>query len=346
MIVYSTIRLPNSPSVKTKQFLTDALPFLTAPSASTSYPACRNAFPIWRVMSYWRTGLGRSSTTVLVAATILCLHPRSVAAQDLQAKPASPNRPDAAPSSVFDEKSQPTGQDDSLPDAPLAAGQVQEQAQDSAAPSVQTALQQPNELPVLPPTLTRTPLTGQDKFLLYIHKSFGPPAVILPAFGACFQMLNPPNHYPRDWKDGADAFGRNYGYRVADRTSRETAQFLTGFLLHEDPRYQRSTSTNTFRRTFHALAFTVVDKRDSGRNTLAVSNFAAAAAGGFVGLGILPNGYNDITHAEQHMASEFLQIAIGNVAAGFEPQWGPWVEKIHLPKILPAWWVLQHSHQP
>jgi hypothetical protein len=93
-------------------------------------------------------------------------------------------------------------------------------------------------------------------------------------------------------------------------------------------------------------AFTVVDKTDSGRNTLALSNFAAAAAGGFVGMGILPNGYNDLTHAEQHMASEFLQIAIGNVAAEFEPQWGPWVEKIHLPKILPAWWVPQHSHQP
>jgi hypothetical protein len=296
-------------------------------------------------MSYWRIGLGRSSIIVSVAATILCLHPRPIAAQDLQAKPASTDRPDAAPSCVLDEKSQPTTQEltgDSL----LPVGQAHDQAQDSAVSLVQTAVQQPNQLPVLPPTLTRTPLTGQDKLLLYIHKSFGPPAVILPAFGAGFQMLNPPNHYPREWKDGADAFGRNYGYRVADRTSRETAQFLTGFLLHEDPRYQRSTSTNAFRRTFHALAFTVVDKTDSGRNTLAVSNFAAAAAGGFVGMGILPNGYNDLTHAEQHMASEFLQIAIGNVAAEFEPQWGPWVEKIHLPKILPAWWVPQHSHQP
>jgi hypothetical protein len=70
-------------------------------------------------MSYWRIGLGRSSTIVLVAATILCLHPRPIAAQDLQTKPASTDRPDAAPSSVLDEKS-PTSHDvagDSLPDA-------------------------------------------------------------------------------------------------------------------------------------------------------------------------------------------------------------------------------------
>jgi hypothetical protein len=267
-----------------------------------------------------------------------------LAAQDLDAKPASTGHADVAPFSMFHgDELQPARQDltgDPLPDAPLPKGQAQGQDHNPVAPSSL----QPNQVLGLPPTLTRTPLTGGDKFRIYIHKSFGPPAVILPAFGAGFQMLNPPNHYPREWKDGAGAFGRIYGYKEADRASRETAQFLTGFLLHEDPRYLRSTSSNPLRRTFHALAFTVIDKTDSGRNTLAVSNFASAAAGGFVGMGILPNGYNDVTHAEQRMASEFLQIAIGNVATEFEPQWGPLAKKIHLQKILPAWWVPQHSH--
>jgi len=155
-------------------------------------------------------------------------------------------------------------------------------------------------------------------------------------------MINPPSKYPKEWKDGAGAFGRNYGYRLADRTSRETAQFLTGTLLHEDPRYLRSTGTNPFARTLHALAFTVLDKTDSARTTFATSNFASAAAGGFVGMGILPHGYDDVTHAEQHMASEFLQIGIGNVLSEFEPQWGPWAKKLRVPKILPAWWVPEH----
>src|SRR5260370_8478366 len=127
-------------------------------------------------------------------------------------------------------------------------------------------------------------------------------------------MLNPPNHYPREWKDGAGALGRIYGYKEADGASRETGQFLTGFLLHEDPRYLRSTSTNPLRRTFHPLAFTVIDKTDSGRNTLAVSNFASAAAGRFAGMAILPNGYNDVAHAEQRMAIKFLQLPTRNVA--------------------------------
>jgi hypothetical protein len=282
-------------------------------------------------MSYWRIRFGRSSAIILFATAAFCLNPHSIAAQDLEAKPASTDHAGGA-----------TSQDltrDSLPDAPVTA---QEQDQPLATPSGQ----QPNQLLGLPPTLTRTPLTGEDKIRIYVHKSFGPPALILPAFGAAFQMLNPPSHYPRDWRDGGGAFGRTYAYKVADRTSRETAQFLTGFLLHEDPRYQRSTSTNPLRRTLHALAFTVVDTTDSGRNTFAASNFASAAAGGFVGMGILPHGYNDLTHAEQRMASEFLQIAIGNIATEFEPQWGPWAKKIHLPKILPAWWLPQHPHQP
>ncbi len=295
-------------------------------------------------MTYRRIRLGRLSATILFTTTVLCRHPHSVAAQDSKPKPASTDHADVSPSALPDrDEPQPVRQDlnrDSLPDAPLPTAREQEAAQSPATSSGT----QPNQILALPPALTRNPLTGEDKFRIYIHKTFGPPGLILPAFGAGFQMLNPPSHYPREWKDGGGAFGRTYGYKVADRTSRETAQFLTGFLLHEDPRYQRSTSTNAFRRTLHALAFTVFDKTDSGRNTLAVSNFASAAAGGFVGMGILPDSYNDLTHAEQRMASEFLQIAIGNIATEFEPQWGPWAKKLRIPKILPAWWVPQHEH--
>jgi len=176
-------------------------------------------------MTYCRIGSWRSCAIVLFATTIFCLHPRSVAAQNLKAKPASSDPSDAAPSSIFlGDELQPGWQDstgDPLPDAPLPKGQGQEQ--NAAAPSTP----QPNQVLGLPPT--RTPLTGGDKFRIYLHKSFGPPAVILPAFGAGFQMLNPPNHYPREWKDGAAAFGRIYGYKEADRTSRETAQFSYGF---------------------------------------------------------------------------------------------------------------------
>jgi hypothetical protein len=42
------------------------------------------------------------------------------------------------------------------------------------------------------------------------------------------------------------------------------------------------------------------------------------------------------------MASELLQIGIGNLLTEFEPQWGPWAKKLRIPKLLPGWWVPEH----
>jgi hypothetical protein len=294
-----------------------------------------------------RVGFGRLAGILLVVAAPLAAYPCLVFSQELESRrPSTFRSPDDSASVPDQGKKQMLLADDAvlatLPDAPMPQDQTQDPSPSLPAVS-ETHL---NQFPVLPPGLTRAPLTIQDKVHIYAHKSFGPPAVILPALGAGLGMLNPPSKYPKEWKDGAGAFGRNYGYRMADRTSRSTAQFLTGALLREDPRYLRSTSANPFARTVHALAFTIFDKTDSGRTTFAASNFASAAAGGFVGMGILPNGYNDVTHAEQHMASELLQIGIGNVITEFEPQWGPWAKKLRIPKLLPPWWVPEHQHRP
>jgi hypothetical protein len=294
-------------------------------------------------MTYLRGRLAHFPGILVFAAATISALSYSAFAQESKSQSASDLRPLNDRSSELSETDKRTAATndtaaDSLPDAPVPQDQMQNQPPPSS-PVSGTHL---NQFPVLPPGLTRVPLTGSDKFRIYIHKTYGPPAVILPAFGAGLQWANPPSNYPREWKDGAGAFGRNYGYRVADHTARNTAEFLTDFLLHEDPRYQRSTSTNPVSRTFHALSFTVFDKTDSGRTTFAFDNVASSAAGGFVGLGILPHGYNDMTHAEQHMAGEFSMLAIGNILTEYEPQWGPWAKKLRIPKILPAWWVPQH----
>jgi hypothetical protein len=294
-------------------------------------------------MTNYRLRFGHVSGTLLVAAAIFAVPPCVVFSQDLESRSPSTVRSEDDSLSVPNRAEKHTSLADAavvatLPDAPMP----QDQAQDPPPPAPSVSETHLNQFPILSPGLTRSPLRFQDKFRIYEHKTFGPPAVMLPALGAGLGMLNPPSKYPKEWKDGVAAFGRNYGYRVADHTSRNTAQFLTGTLLHEDPRYLRSTSSNPLVRTVHALAFTIFDKTDSGRTTFAASNFASAAAGGFVGMGMLPDGYNDVTHAEQHMASEFLQIGIGNVLTEFEPQWGPWAKKLRIPKILPGWWVPEH----
>ena len=83
-----------------------------------------------------------------------------------------------------------------------------------------------NRFPFLPAPMTSGPLTTEGKLSVYVHRTFGPPALILPAFGASFSMLNPPSHYPREWKDGAQAFGRHYGNTVAPELCTESDGLL------------------------------------------------------------------------------------------------------------------------
>lgn len=199
----------------------------------------------------------------------------------------------------------------------------------------------------MPPVYTPTPLTLRNKWTFYTHATFGPPSLVGAAFGAGIRMANPPNQYPREWKDGGEAFGRLFGDAYATQASKHTAEFATQVLLHEDPRYRFAPQgSGPVRRIAHAVAFTFVDRTDSGRPTLAVSNFASAAAGGFVGMAYLPDGYNDVTHAGQRAALQFSMNAVSNIAREFSPEWYPLVQKLRIPKILPPWWVPEHHTKP
>ena len=195
---------------------------------------------------------------------------------------------------------------------------------------------------ILPPPISRKRLTAKDKFQIYVHQDFGPQNFILPAFGAGFSMLHPPSRYPREWKDGDGAFGRWYERQIVTSTSNRTGRLLAEVALHEDPRYVPSGSKNAVIRITHAIAFTVVDKTDSGHNTFALSNFAGAVAGGFVGMGLLPDGYNDATHAEQRALRGLESVAIRNIITEFRPEWTPILRKAHVPSILPEWWTPKH----
>jgi hypothetical protein len=234
-----------------------------------------------------------------------------------------------------------------LPDAPsfLGAQNTAPQKDEAQAPP-----KAPNTLgPIgpVPPPMTNARLTLDDKFRIYTRQTFGPPAFVFPALGAALRMSNPPNNYPHDWTDGGGAFGRLYGSAIATQTSKRTAQFLTEAVLHEDPRYLPARpGSNIGGRVFHAISYTFVDRTDSGARTIAFSNFAGAASGGFVGMAYLPDGFNDPTHAGQRALSEFMMIGIANLAGEFAPQLAPIVRNLHIPKIVPAWWVPEQPQHP
>ncbi len=231
-----------------------------------------------------------------------------------------------------------------LPDAPRS-----DETQDAIPGEKQqtesslTASEYNGPIGPVPPLWSKTRLDFADKFRIYSHQAFGPPALVFPALGAGLRMADPPKKYPHDWTDGGGAFGRLYGSALATQTSKRTAAFIADSLFHEDPRYQAAApGTNGFGRLFHAVGFTFADRSDSGGRTLAVGNFASASAGGFVGMAYLPNGFNDASHAGQRVGTEFLDIAIANIAREFAPEWTPLARKLHLPRVVPTWWTPEH----
>jgi len=166
--------------------------------------------------------------------------------------------------------------------------------------------------------------TGSN-FSYYLTETyFNPGFFTAPAFRASLRMAHPPGNgltrYPDEWRQGAEGFGRNYGDAVATRVTTHTAQFLVATLTRESLHYAPSASHNFFTRSSHALAFTFVDRSHGGRCVPALSNFAGAAAGGFVGNAYLPAGFTDATHAGQRAEFQFGMLAAGNLFREFAPQ--------------------------
>jgi hypothetical protein len=165
----------------------------------------------------------------------------------------------------------------------------------------------------------------EGKVRYYLSETYLNPSVFTaPAFRAGIRMANPPGkgatQYPPQWRQGAEAFGRNYGDAFAQRVTFQTGRFATGVITHEDPRYIPSSSHNVLARTLHVLTFTFVDRSDSGRPMPAFSNFVGATAAGFVGNAYLPSGFNNATHAAQRATLQFGFTAAGNLFREFAPQ--------------------------
>lgn len=218
--------------------------------------------------------------------------------------------------------------------------------QDSSSQQTQTNPQTPASAPSIvanPPAAPVGQLGLGGKFSYYAKQEFSPESLLTPVLTASYRMANPIDtcsatktvacRYPREWEDGAGAFGRNYGSGLVTGFSERTANFLTGAILREDPRYFPSQSTAFGPRMFHAIAFTIVDKGDSGKNRPAISNFAGAAAGGFIGNAYLPAGFRDAPHAEQRSLIVLAFIAAQNEAAEFRPEIRATLKAIHVPFV-------------
>jgi len=186
------------------------------------------------------------------------------------------------------------------------------------------------------------PDTLKIKTDTWLILSFGPRAFVGPALSSAIRMAKPNYNYPNDWHQGMQGYGRIYGSAFGTKVATQTARYAASALLREDYRYVPSTSTEFFPRVFHAVGFIFVDRSDSGERRPAYSNFAGAAAGGFVPNLWLPDGFNDGTHGAERMGTQFGGFAIQNVLREFTPDLFRLLHGHHIPfpqLPLPEWWT-------
>ncbi len=143
-------------------------------------------------------------------------------------------------------------------------------------------------------------LNTEEKFKSFVEQQFSPAATFSSALTAGFHP---------SWNSGQ--VSETYVGRVSNVIEDQTEQgFFTKFLLptvlHQDPRYHPSTSTNAVSRAAYALSRVVIGRNDYGHATLNTSELAGAVLATAV-----PTVYHPI---RQYDAGETASRAAGGIA--------------------------------
>jgi len=173
-------------------------------------------------------------------------------------------------------------------------------------------------------------LNAWGKTNFYFQRLMGIGTALGPAVEAATVMAAPPKNYPNNWRQGAAAYGRNYGAVLGRAQTAEFSRFVLGVALREDPRYYPSRNRATPARILHAVWFTLVDRSDAGHLRPAFANLIGATAGGFVGNAYLPGDYTDLRHVGERTGVQMCGFAIENGFDEFVPELNKLAHALHL----------------
>jgi hypothetical protein len=156
--------------------------------------------------------------------------------------------------------------------------QPQQEAAATPPAAVQPERQQESGAP---PPLPYQPLSKRQKFNVFLHHTYSPYTFAGAAFSAGLAQATGAWY---SYGGGMEGYGKRFGASLADSESGALfGRFLFPVLLHEDPRYLRSTSKDTMPRIGYALSRVLVTRDDRGNKrtnlSLILSSFASAGLG-------------------------------------------------------------------
>lgn len=206
-----------------------------------------------------------------------------------------------------------------LPTALLALAvpclQVGAQAVDSLPTRTELKAASPIATPAVD-SVAHTPLSLSQKADLYIHRTYSLRAILGASYAAGLAQWR---HTPPEWGSGISGYGRRDAAAYGGGIIRRTAEFGFGAVLHEDPRFERSTHNGFFPRTGDVLRNSVTVRTDANSRRLAWSRAAAALVTGFAVNSWEPRRMRSTHHALVLSLAGFLSYGSAAFTQEFTP---------------------------
>ncbi|MCX6926997.1 MAG: hypothetical protein NT154_27890, partial [Verrucomicrobia bacterium] len=161
------------------------------------------------------------------------------------------------------------------------------------------------------------PLTGKERWNLYVRGVFWSPGVFFRAAGPALGAQL--NNEPPEWGQGMEGYSKRFANRFARSGLQETYEAAGAALLQHEVRYIRSKRSGFLPRAGHALAANFVTYDRSGHRTPHISRIGSAFAAEFTGNLWMPAGYRDTSKAVRGVGIELGVGSAFNLFREFAP---------------------------
>lgn len=162
------------------------------------------------------------------------------------------------------------------------------------------------------------PLSGDDRWNLYLRDTFRSPAVFFRTAGPA--LVAHLNSEPPQWGQGMEGYGKRFANRFGRFALQETCEAAGAALLQHEVRYIRSRRSGLLPRAADALAGNSVTYDRSGRRTPHVARVGSVMAAELTGHLSMPNGCHDASAAMRGVGGELAVCSACNLIREFAPE--------------------------
>jgi len=162
------------------------------------------------------------------------------------------------------------------------------------------------------------PLTGKERWDLYLREAFWSPGVFFRAAGPALGAQL--NNEPPQWGQGMEGYSKRFANRFGRFALQETYEAAGAAVLQHEVRYIHSKRSGFLLRAAHALTADFVTYDRSGRRTPHVARVGSVVAAEFTGNLWMPNGYRDASTAMRGAGMQLGVSSAFNLIREFAPE--------------------------